>query len=353
MPRGRVNLELIPELEASGLLGRGGAGFPVGRKWRALAEREGGPAVVVANGAEGEIASAKDRVLMAYRPHLVIDGALLAAEAIGADEVVFYIGSEHDARHSRRWRMRFASGTARSGSACGSSPRPWAMLRARRPPPSTTSTTRSRGPRRRRRVRRCAACAACRPSCRTWRASPTLRSSPGSAKRWYRSAGRRGVRRDGARHGQRRCRHACASRRSISGATVGELALAAGATPARTRAVILGGYFGTWASVEDVWALPLDPAVMRAEGLAFGCGMVGLLPTDRCGVRLPRDHGVHGGRERRPMRSVPVRAAAASPRPRRGSRSAPADRPTSPTSSAGCRSSMGGAPAITRMARSS
>ena len=45
---------LIAELEASGLLGRGGAGFPVGRKWRAVAERAGGGAVVLANGAEGE-----------------------------------------------------------------------------------------------------------------------------------------------------------------------------------------------------------------------------------------------------------------------------------------------------------
>ena len=89
--------DVIANLEASGLLGRGGAGFPVGRKWRALAERRGGRAIVVANGAEGEPASAKDQVLMASRPHLVIDGAVLAAEAIGADEIVFYVGSEHEA----------------------------------------------------------------------------------------------------------------------------------------------------------------------------------------------------------------------------------------------------------------
>jgi NADH:ubiquinone oxidoreductase subunit F (NADH-binding) len=89
--------DLIPTLEASGLLGRGGAGFPVGRKWRALAQRSAGPAVVVVNGAEGEPASFKDRVLMAQRPHLVLDGAVLAADAIGADEIVVYVGVEHDA----------------------------------------------------------------------------------------------------------------------------------------------------------------------------------------------------------------------------------------------------------------
>ena len=62
-------------VEASGLLGRGGAGFPVGRKWRAVAEHSAGDAVVVVNGAEGEPRSAKDRVLMERRPHLVLDGA--------------------------------------------------------------------------------------------------------------------------------------------------------------------------------------------------------------------------------------------------------------------------------------
>jgi len=89
--------DLLSNLEASGLLGRGGAGFPVGRKWRALAEHGNGRAVVVVNGAEGEPASAKDRILMAHRPHLVVDGAVLAADAVGADEIIFYVGQEHDA----------------------------------------------------------------------------------------------------------------------------------------------------------------------------------------------------------------------------------------------------------------
>lgn len=77
LPRVDATRDLVPALEASGLLGRGGAGFPVGRKWRALAERRDGRAVVVANGAEGEPASFKDRTLMAHRPHLVVDGAIL------------------------------------------------------------------------------------------------------------------------------------------------------------------------------------------------------------------------------------------------------------------------------------
>jgi DMSO/TMAO reductase YedYZ heme-binding membrane subunit len=86
---------LIPVLEATGVQGRGGAGFPVGRKWRSVAERSGGDAVIVANGAEGKPTSRKDRVLMALRPHLVLDGALIAANAVGASEVVVFVGQEH------------------------------------------------------------------------------------------------------------------------------------------------------------------------------------------------------------------------------------------------------------------
>ena len=89
--------QLIAELEGSGLLGRGGAGFPVGRKWRSVAQRSSGGAVVLANGAEGEPLSHKDRSLMAARPQLVIDGALLAAGAVNADDIIIYIGAEHRA----------------------------------------------------------------------------------------------------------------------------------------------------------------------------------------------------------------------------------------------------------------
>ena len=86
---------LIPVLEASGLLGRGGAGFPVARKWATVADRGEGRAVVLANGAEGEPLSAKDRAIMTMRPHLVLDGAALAAEAVGADRIILYVGEEH------------------------------------------------------------------------------------------------------------------------------------------------------------------------------------------------------------------------------------------------------------------
>ncbi len=88
-----ATLGLIDDLERAGLRGRGGAGFPTGAKLRAVAEAPrpalgGGRPIVVVNGAEGEPASAKDRTLLRSLPHLVIDGAVLAATAAGAQEAL-------------------------------------------------------------------------------------------------------------------------------------------------------------------------------------------------------------------------------------------------------------------------
>jgi NADH:ubiquinone oxidoreductase subunit F (NADH-binding) len=82
--------QLIDQIEASGLRGHGGAAFPVGRKLRAVASRRGRK-VVVANGAEGEPASKKDRVLLRELAHLVLDGAAVAARAIGARDAIIPI----------------------------------------------------------------------------------------------------------------------------------------------------------------------------------------------------------------------------------------------------------------------
>ena len=81
-------LDLVERLD---LRGRGGAGFPFARKARAAlatADRTRQPLVVVVNATEGEPASAKDRMLLARAPHLVLDGACLAAAAFGAEEIV-------------------------------------------------------------------------------------------------------------------------------------------------------------------------------------------------------------------------------------------------------------------------
>jgi len=82
--------QLIEEIEASGLRGRGGAGFPTGRKWRTVATNRAAtePATVVVNGAEGEPGTFKDRSILRNDPFQVIEGALIAARAVAADRIV-------------------------------------------------------------------------------------------------------------------------------------------------------------------------------------------------------------------------------------------------------------------------
>jgi NADH:ubiquinone oxidoreductase subunit F (NADH-binding) len=84
--RGR-DTSLIAEVESAGLRGRGGAGFPTARKLRAVASSRRRP-IVVLNATEGEPASHKDATLAASAPHLMLDGAVLTARALGADQVL-------------------------------------------------------------------------------------------------------------------------------------------------------------------------------------------------------------------------------------------------------------------------
>jgi NADH:ubiquinone oxidoreductase subunit F (NADH-binding) len=84
---------LLEQVDLSGLLGRGGAAFPLGTKLRTVrdAARRGSETVVVANGEEGEPASVKDRWLLRNRPHLVLDGLRLAAAIVGAGRAYVYV----------------------------------------------------------------------------------------------------------------------------------------------------------------------------------------------------------------------------------------------------------------------
>jgi NADH:ubiquinone oxidoreductase subunit F (NADH-binding) len=81
---------VVDVVEASGLRGRGGAGFPVARKWRTvIANRTSTlPSTVVVNAAEGEPGSFKDRAILRADPYRVLEGALIAAHAVGADNVI-------------------------------------------------------------------------------------------------------------------------------------------------------------------------------------------------------------------------------------------------------------------------
>jgi len=83
------------EVAASGLTGRGGGGFPAAAKWEATT-RSGRRPIIVVNAMEGEPASAKDRVLLKCSPHLVLDGAEVAAAMSGAREIVVCVADDRD-----------------------------------------------------------------------------------------------------------------------------------------------------------------------------------------------------------------------------------------------------------------
>jgi len=86
---------LIDLIIESKLAGRGGAGFPTGQKWRAVADAQGQPKTIVCNADEGEPGCFKDRALLDYDPHAIIEGMVLAAYATGAQLGFIYLRYEY------------------------------------------------------------------------------------------------------------------------------------------------------------------------------------------------------------------------------------------------------------------
>jgi NADH:ubiquinone oxidoreductase subunit F (NADH-binding) len=273
---------LIETLERSCLGGRGGAGFPVGTKWRSIASRPGGgPAVVLANGCEGEPLSRKDRFLMTTRPHLVLDGAFLAQRALGAEKVFLLVAGD--------------LGDAHTAMAVALADRPEAERRAARiitAPPRYVSGESSaavnlagtgisvptQGPP--------------WPRQRGVDGAPTLVQNVESlayvaliarwGDGWFRTAGR------GSAAGTFLATlHAGGTpvvRELEAGSPLGEALEAAGGSLAETRAVLLGGYFGSWMPAAEAWGLPLDGVALKALGLPLGSGVVAALHVAGCVV---------------------------------------------------------------------
>lgn len=90
--------QVVQEIETSGLRGRGGAGFPTGRKWRSALtaiEKKGRPVYVVVNGDEGDPGAFMDRTIMEGDPHAVLEGLILGAYALGAHQGYLYVRAEY------------------------------------------------------------------------------------------------------------------------------------------------------------------------------------------------------------------------------------------------------------------
>ena len=263
---------LIDLLIRTELTGRGGADFPVGVKWRAVAAASRGSSVVVANGAEGEPHSRKDRWLMTSRPHLILDGALLAASTVQAKQVVLYIGEGHHAAlrsmteavaeradHERRL-IRIATAPARY--VAGESSATVHLVDAGIATPTTTPpAARERGvggaPTLVQNVETLAHVALI---ARTGTATGTVLVTVAGA---VRSPGVFEV---------------------AMGTPLSEAVHLAGGPSEPARAILLGGYFGRWVEAAEAWPMPIDPNGLRARGLSLGCGVIGVLPARQCPV---------------------------------------------------------------------
>jgi|HubBroStandDraft_6_1064221.scaffolds.fasta_scaffold67127_3 NADH:ubiquinone oxidoreductase subunit F (NADH-binding) len=280
LPPGRPGL--IDSIERSNLRGKGGAGFPVATKWRSVAAQNARTPVVLANGGEGEPLSRKDRMLMEQRPHLVIDGAILAAGAVGSDDIVLYVGADHtgaiQAMHravtersaTERARIRLVSAPVRYVS--GEETAAVHFINAGVALPTSIPP---------------------RPYERGIDGRPTLVQNVETlahvamiarfGDEWFRSLG------VGNASGTTLVTVGGAVPQTVLieiplGLALADVVNAAGGITSDTDAVLLGGYFGGWVESRAAWGLPLDPEPLRRQGYSLGCGVVAVLPSGRCGV---------------------------------------------------------------------
>src|SRR5579872_630129 len=284
-PRPPGNAELIGRLERSGLSGRGGAWFPTSRKWSAVRQASQGRAVVVINGSEGEPLSSKDRTLLLYRPHLVFDGALLAAEALGATDVILYL-SRAQRGADRPIEQAIAE---RVGPARPELPIRIVKTAHRYIAGEATALVNrlSGGP--------------SKPRFSLYRTAergvddrPTLVQNAETlahvamiaryGSEWFRRLGTQGapgsalltlcgnVRRPGVYEVN-------------LGVPLGKVLQAAGGTFTPPAGALIGGYFGSWVPGAALAGLPVEPNLLRAQyHAALGCGIVAVLPQDGCGI---------------------------------------------------------------------
>ncbi len=270
---------LIEAVAAAGLRGRGGAAFPTAVKLRAVAAARGRRALVV-NAAEGEPLSAKDRLLVETAPYLVLDGATLAAEAIGAREIVVAVKhSAWSAQESLRRALAARRDTSRihvrSVPDAYVAGEETALLSALNGGPAKPSLA-LRRPYERGLSRR--PTLVCNVETLAHVAMIARKGAP-----WFRELGT--------------AEHPGSALVTLSGAVarpgVYEIALgtpasqvieSAGGRSAPLRALLVGGYYGAWVPAGAIASLRLDDPSLREWDAALGAGAVVALPADACPV---------------------------------------------------------------------
>jgi NADH:ubiquinone oxidoreductase subunit F (NADH-binding) len=275
----RERASLFAEIEASGLTGRGGAGFPAAVKLAAVAR--GRDPVVVANGTEGEPASSKDKVLLAVNPHLVLDGAVAAARLTGSREAILAVGrADRDVRTrleravAERERLRervdvriesvpdrFVAGEETAlvawlngGPAKPTQARPYERGVGGRPTlVQNVETLANLGLIARRGA--------------DWFRRAGIRDEPGSALVTVLGA----VRTPGVAEIE-------------LGIPIRELLQTFGGLTALPNALLVGGYFGSWVRTHDVLDLPFTNAALAPFGASLGARTIVVLGQDTCGL---------------------------------------------------------------------
>jgi NADH:ubiquinone oxidoreductase subunit F (NADH-binding) len=280
IPRG----DLIAAVEASGLRGRGGASFPTGTKLRAVAAQRRRPVVVV-NAAEAEPVSGKDRVLLGYVPHLVLDGAAAAAAAIGARDAIVAVNeratSELDAvaraieeRAARRLdgRVSFRVATVPARFVVVEETALVSAVDGGRGNPTLKPPL---------------------PFERGVRGAPTLVQNAETlahlaliarfGPEWFRAVGTL------AEPGSCLVTVSGAIQRPgvyevALGTPLTTLVANAGGLTEAPQAFLVGGYFGTWVTAAAARSLALSAEGLRPAGASLGAGAIVVLPESACGV---------------------------------------------------------------------
>lgn len=282
LARGRPG-RLIDLAEASGLTGRGGAGYPTGRKMRSVAAGPGNK-VVVANGAEGEPASRKDRLLLTRLPHLVLDGIALAAEAVGASEAYLCVHGTQDSLLNTLDRAVLERRAADLDPV---------RIEVVGLPHRYVSSEQSSivqflngGP-------AVPTFSPPRPHERGVHGNPTLVHNVETlahlaliarfGDRWFRRAGlpsapgttlvtvSGAVRNPGVYEIE-------------LGTSAGQVVMLADGPSEPLQGLLIGGYFGAWLPVSAAWPVPMTHAGLKAAGGALGAGIVIALPASCCPI---------------------------------------------------------------------
>jgi NADH:ubiquinone oxidoreductase subunit F (NADH-binding) len=274
---------LIDLVDASGLTGRGGAGFPTGTKLRAVAGRRGRK-FVVANGTEGEPLSRKDKALIGCVPHLVLDGAALAAAAVGVDEVVVAVGkgavrertalTQAVAERTRRGldRIRFQVAAAPDGFVVGEETALLSWLSGHAAKPTLVPP---------------------RPFERGMRGRPTLVQNVETLAQlaliarfgteWFRELGT-----DEEPGSALVTLSGAVSRPGVYevglGMPIRELIEWAGGTVEPVSAYLIGGYFGSWVAAADAERAALLDSQLTPLGASLGARTLFVLPARVCGI---------------------------------------------------------------------